>query len=110
MQANKFQAKITQTTSKYLTFIKINTNRSRPSLDLAVATARKIKADILLIIEPNKKAIQDRKDWIYDDSLDTAMKIISSLITVIKSEAGNGFTYIKTKDISLYSVCIYRQI
>ncbi|XP_074036343.1 uncharacterized protein [Leptinotarsa decemlineata] len=65
-----------------------------------------LKVDLVVLSEPNTRAICGRKDWVYGNDLKTAIKVINNN-TAIKSQGyGHGFTYIVTTKamiISCYS-------
>lgn len=88
---------------KEVKFLQINTNRSRPAHDLALATANKIGAGIIAISEPNKNAIKNRRDWIFDEHLDTAIKVLDRRLVVKGQGYGHGFTYVETASFTVYS-------
>lgn len=83
--------------------LQINCNRSIPAQHMALATARNLKAEILLISEPNKRSIRDRKDWFYDEDQNTAIKIIDTNIPIRSQGQGTGFTYIAIEDFVIFS-------
>lgn len=62
-----------------------------------------MEVGILLLSEPNKKAIEARNDWIFDDELDTAIKILDPNIAIKEQGKGKGFSYVKTSDFTVYS-------
>ncbi|KAJ8928716.1 hypothetical protein NQ314_018681 [Rhamnusium bicolor] len=84
-------------------FLQINTNRSRPAHDLALATANKINAGIIAISEPNKNAVKNRKDWILDEHLDTAIKVLDRRLVIKGQGYGHGFTFVETASFTVYS-------
>lgn len=83
--------------------LQINTNRSIPAHDMALATAKDIGAGIILLSEPNKKIIKNRKDWIYDDDIDAAIKVTDGNIVVKRQGQGPSFAYIATNMFTIYS-------
>lgn len=83
--------------------LQLNTNRSRTAHDLAIATALDIKADILLLSEPNRRAISERKDWTFDREVDAAIKTMSK-ITVKSQGCGTGFAFVELSQFTVYSV------
>lgn len=93
----------TPTAGNTIKILQLNTNRSRPAHDLSLATALDIKADILLISEPNRRAIRERKDWVFDREVDAAIKCISN-IPIISRGYGTGFAFIKLAEFTIYSV------
>lgn len=96
---------LTENSDKHLGIrvLQINANRSRQALDLALETGQKIGASFLLVSEPNKLAIKHRKDWISDEKLDTAIKLLNRQIVVKDQGYGPGFTFVTTPDITIYS-------
>lgn len=84
-------------------FLQINVNRSRPAHDMALATSKNLGVGILIISEPNRNALRGRKDWFYDADLNTAIKIIDPNITIKDQGHGNGFSFVTTKDFTIYS-------
>lgn len=44
----------------------INLNKCRTANDLALASVKEINSGILLLRNPSRKAIADRRDWISD--------------------------------------------
>lgn len=70
---------------------------------MALFMGRNVKASIILVSEPNQLAIKGRKDWLYDDKMDTAIKILDEDLAITKQGYGTGFTYITTKDFTIYS-------
>ncbi|KAJ8910525.1 hypothetical protein NQ315_012822 [Exocentrus adspersus] len=60
-------------------------HESRPAHDLALGTANELGAGIILMSEPNRNAIQLRKDWLYDTDIDTAIKVKDRNIIIKKA-------------------------
>lgn len=83
--------------------LQINTNRSRLALDMALYTGKKLGASVLLVSEPNQLTIDGRKDWIHDDRLDSAIKILDDHLILTNQAHGKGFTYVTTADYTIYS-------
>lgn len=83
--------------------LQINTNRSRPAQYLTIATAKNIGAEILLVSEPNRNAICNRKNFVQDANLDTAIKILSTNIKIKNQGCGPGFAYIESEEFTIYS-------
>lgn len=83
--------------------LQINTNRSRASLDMALHIGKNIKASLILVSEPNRLTIRDRKDWIFDKEIDTAIKILDKDAVIIDQGHGPGFTYVKMTKFTIYS-------
>lgn len=83
--------------------LQINTNRSKSAHDLALTTAMKMGAGMLVLCEPNKRSIDGRNDWIYDEELDTAIKVMDKDIPIRAQGKGNGFSYVATASFTMYS-------
>lgn len=83
--------------------LQINLNRSRAAHDLALETAQELKADIILLSEPNLRAIKNRKDWICDKEQNTAIKILSN-IPLKNQSSGPGFSCVTLPELTIYSV------
>ena len=83
--------------------VQINCNRSYPALEMALEVAGEEKAAILFLSEPNKRVIQNRKDWVYDDDLEAAIKVVDPRITVIDWGIGAGFSYVATPSFTVYA-------
>lgn len=83
--------------------LQINTNRSRPAHDIAVATATELEAGIVIISEPNLAVLRDKKDWVTDDNIDTAIKSFDRKMLVRREGRGHGFSYIGFDDYTIYS-------
>lgn len=62
--------------------LQINMNRSRQSYDLTIATEIEMRVKVILASEPNRNALEDRKDRIFDKEMDTAIKVIDPDITL----------------------------
>lgn len=86
-----------------LKFLQINLNRSRAAHDLTLQTAQDMKADIILLSEPNRRAIKDRKDWIYDNEQNAAIKVLST-IPVKTRGSGPGFAFVTIPNLTVYSI------
>lgn len=84
-------------------FLQINTFRRRPCHDLALAMANEIGAGMVLISEPNRVAVRNRKDWVCDEDLNTAIKVTDSRIIIKGCGKGHSFSYITTPDFTVYS-------
>lgn len=83
--------------------LQINVNRSRPAHDIALATANEIGACVILISEPNRNVLHNRKDWVFDDNLDTAIKITDRNVLIKKWGKGLGFSFVVLENYSIYS-------
>ena len=77
-----------------LKIIQINCNQSYPAHHLALATAKELEAGILVLSEPNKKALLNRSDWICDEDLDSAIKILDRNIPIENQGKGKSFSYV----------------
>ncbi|XP_033225993.1 uncharacterized protein LOC117178676 [Belonocnema kinseyi] len=86
-----------------MSILQINTNRPQPAHDLALTTAIEIGAGMLVICEPNKKGIEGRNDWTYDEELDTAIKVLDQTIPLKEQGKGNGFSFVETTTFTVYS-------
>lgn len=84
-------------------FLQINTFRRRPCHDVALATAKELGAGMILMSEPNRNAVRNRKDWICDEDLDTAIKVMDNKITIKRCGQGHSFTYIATPGLTVYN-------
>lgn len=84
--------------------LQINMNRSRQSYDLTIATAIEMGVKVILASEPNRSTLKDRKDWMYDKEMDTAIKVMDPLIALEGQGCGPGFTYIKILGLTIYSL------
>lgn len=83
--------------------LQINTNRSRQAHDMALSTAINLKVDVLIVSEPNVAAVRARMDWICDENYNSAIKILSNKIGVRNQGHGNGFSYVETSELTLFS-------
>lgn len=83
--------------------LQINTNRSRASLDMTLATARHMAVDVILISEPNKARMTNKVEWLSDDRQDAGIIILNNNIKVEKRGKGNGFSYIVTQKCTMVS-------
>lgn len=83
--------------------LQINTNRSQSALDMAYKVGLRTNASLLLVSEPNKKAIKGRKDWIYDQEMDSAIKILDKNLVVTGQGHGHGFSYASVTGYTIYS-------
>lgn len=54
----------------------INSNRSHVAHNMAVAMANRLGAEIFFVNEANINAIRGRRDWIYDDDIKSAIRVI----------------------------------
>lgn len=71
--------------------------------ELALAKADIMGIDITALSEPNKKALANRKDWIKDDKLNNAMKILGKNINIETQWKGTGFSHIQTNDFTIHT-------
>lgn len=83
--------------------LQINTNRSKQAHDMALATARELSVDVLIVSEPNKSAMRGRKDWIFDDRLNSALKVLNTDIKIKGQGQGCGYSYVVTNKMTLFS-------
>lgn len=72
-------------------------------MDIAVAEGRNMRVSAVLISEPNKQAIHRRKDWVHDNMMDTAIKILDASLVITDKGHGTGFTYVSTAHYTIYS-------
>lgn len=56
----------------------------------------------MTIREPNRNAINGRKDWIYYGDLNT-IKIINTSTTIRDQGHGKGYTFITSREFTLFS-------
>lgn len=83
--------------------LQINVNRSRTATDMALATARHLQVDIILISEPNKALTTTRKEWLSDERKDSAIIILNRNVKVSEQGSGDGYTYMKTAEYTIFS-------
>lgn len=83
--------------------LQINTNRRLVAHDLALATAKELGAGVIAVCEPNKNAVKDQADWICDDDLDTAIKILDQSLPVLGQGKGKGFAYVTTPALIIFN-------
>lgn len=81
-------------------FLQINTHRSQAVMDMALATAKNMGAQIILISEPNKAALKKHNEWICDENLDTCIIIMDNQINIKSRGNGTGFSFIETENYS----------
>ncbi|XP_033228888.1 uncharacterized protein LOC117180499 [Belonocnema kinseyi] len=62
-----------------------------------------MRAGILVLCEPNKRSIEGRNDWVFDEVLDTAIKILNKSIAIKEQGKGTGFSYVTTTLFTIYS-------
>lgn len=72
-------------------------------MDLALATAKNMDIDIVLISEPNKAMLQKQKEWVVDENLDACIVILRNETEMKKSGNGAGFCYIETNKYTVFS-------
>lgn len=89
--------------SSNIKLLQINTNRSRPAMNMALAMGNEIGASAILVSEPNQIMIRNRKDWIKDVEVDSAIKILDHNIAVKNMGHGTGYTYIEIAEFTIYS-------
>lgn len=83
--------------------LQINTNRSRPAMNMAIAMGKEIGASLILVSEPNQIMIRNRKDWITDAEVDSAIYILDNNLAIMSIGYGPNYTYIKTARFTIYS-------
>lgn len=81
-----------------------NLGRMRIAHDLAYATAVKMRVDILVVGEPNKK-LSENVQWIKDKRTDVAIMILNKKIRVAEVDCGEGYIRIDIQKCQLY--CCY---
>lgn len=70
---------------------------------MALATARNRNIDLLLISEPNKALMEKRTQWLCDDRKDSGIIILNEKIRISERGKGEGYTYIKTSEFTVFS-------
>ncbi|KAK9711620.1 hypothetical protein QE152_g25370 [Popillia japonica] len=70
--------------------LQTNLGRGRAPHDLAYATAKEKRVDMMLVSEPNKK-IAKEKEWITDEREDVAVLVLNKKLPVIRTKTGKGF-------------------
>lgn len=82
--------------------LQLNVDRKRSSHDMLWHAAQDRKEDLLLVAEPNKKLAKE-KGWFVDEWIDAAVIKVSKTLKIAEWGKGNGFVWIKTNDIVIYS-------
>lgn len=77
--------------------IQANVGRSRGSHDMAQKVAMGVKAEIIVVCEPNKGVIKNW-GWIRDNSEDVAVRFLNKGIKVRKIEKRQGFLSVDFED------------
>lgn len=72
-------------------------------MDLALATARNMGVQLVLISEPNKTVLKKHKEWVYDENLDTCIVIMDKDIIIKTWGRGTGFSFIVTEYYNAFS-------
>lgn len=57
-----------------------------------------------MVSEPNRNAIRNKSDWIYDNALDVTIKVLNTEIIIKEQGSGIGYAYVITAEYSVYSV------
>lgn len=70
---------------------------------MAIATAKELSVDLLIVSEPNIAAIRGRKDWVYGEDFKTAIIIFNKNIQVRSQGYGHGFTFIMATNFIMFS-------
>lgn len=90
-----------------LRILQINTNRSKTAMDLAMATAKRKKCDMIVIAEPNKNATKNKKRNVYTNEILSASIVnVSDRHTVRRYNSGKSYVCIETDTYVIYSVYI----
>lgn len=71
-------------------FIQLNANRSQAALDLLQATAARENCHVLIVSEPNRRALRNG-GWIVDENGDAALKLLKGSPQVRNKGNGRGF-------------------
>nr|CAH7736980.1 unnamed protein product [Callosobruchus chinensis] len=82
--------------------LQINVDRGREAHDLLCAKAADLRADVILVAEPNKTKVTSQ-GWNTDARKDTAICIMSQEINVLATGMGSGYCWIETDSIVIYS-------
>lgn len=85
------------------TFLQINTHRSETAVDLALATARRKAAQIVLISEPHKATLRKHPNWYCDENLDTSIVVLDKGTKIKAWGKGTGFSFIETENYRVFS-------
>lgn len=103
MQGRKLKKNRPPFLPKMYRILQINTNRSRTALDISLATALKLQADIILLSEPNKAKMVQNTAWITDDRIDAGIIILNKNLEICNHGRGDGYCYITTKEAMIFS-------
>ncbi|KAK9702453.1 hypothetical protein QE152_g29947 [Popillia japonica] len=69
--------------------LQINVGRAYAAQDMAYATAKQRKVDILIVLEPNKKRVKSA-EWLKDTRVNVAVLFLTKNLEVIGHCAGDG--------------------
>lgn len=83
--------------------LQINVNKSKQAHDMALATARNLNVDVLILSEPNVITLRNRRDWIYDERFKSAVKILNNQIKIDSQGRGRGYSYVAMAKFTLFS-------
>lgn len=86
--------------------LQINANRSLAAMDLAMATAGRYGAKFILVSEPHLITLKNRNRWFVDRRKDAAIGFLGSSSQVTATGAGEGFVWVRTDGIVVYSCYI----
>nr|CAH7758100.1 unnamed protein product [Callosobruchus chinensis] len=78
--------------------LQINVDKGREAHDLLCAKAADLRADVILVAEPNKTKVTSQ-GWNTDARKDTAICIMSQEINVLATGMGSGYCWIETDSI-----------
>ncbi|EFA13619.2 Putative 115 kDa protein in type-1 retrotransposable element R1DM-like Protein [Tribolium castaneum] len=83
-----------------LKILQANVGRAYAVQDLVCATANQLKADLLVISEPNKKRIE-KSNWIKDKMRDVAMLVLTKNVGIVSHTIFDGYLMIQTKKLNI---------
>lgn len=91
-------------TKMTIRIIQTNLGRGRAAHDLAYATAKQKKVDIIIVSEPNKKIVQSN-EWVKDIRVDVAVLFVNRKLNVSNIKVKEGYIVINFVEWDLY--CCY---
>lgn len=83
-------------------FLQLNTNRSVVSHDLAMAAACRLRVDVLIIAEPNRKVLE-KGGWFADNAGDAALRFLTPNIKILRSGNGRGLVWAELESAVIVS-------
>lgn len=83
--------------------LQVNLGRAWVAHDLAWAEALKMRADIMVVSEPNKKIGTD-KGWLMDERKDVAISVCNGGVKMEVKKKGSGYIHVRLYDIDLFAV------